>query len=222
MKISPKGSKPYAFRFLPVLALVTLLTACGQSDSNPFASESVNRDEIKSLMIANYLSQFNIEEEAPDFIPESSSNATVNHQPVAQATSDKSDEFVRAWRAKVADPWLEFKDSDLDKICEFFYEGLSDPENSFAKFMSNAKSQFEAGGIVIHSINKIRMAEDNRQTIKYPTAEFSSSLFVCQADIVFKKLNGTFTAVQDSSLAWNYYIKGDETPFAFTFKSFKK
>ena len=222
MKTSPTASRIYRFRLIPALVLITFLTACGQSGNNPFASESVNRAEVKRLMIANYLSQFNVEEEAQDYIPESSSNATVNHQPVAQATSDKSDEFVQAWRAKVAGPWLDFKDADLDKICEFFYEGLSDPENSFAKFMSNAKSQFEAGGIVIHSINKIRIAEDNRQTIKYPTAEFSSSLFVCQADIVFKKLNGTFTAVQDSSLAWNYYIKGDETPFAFTFKSFKK
>jgi hypothetical protein len=222
MKRSRRTPKVFSFRFIPALALVLLCSACGQSDGNPFVSASVDREAIKSLMIANYLSEFDKPVEIPVFIPNSNSDSTLIGQPVGHAKADKSEAFVAAWRAKVAKPWEGIKDSDLDRVCEFFYGGFSDPTSTFAKFFADAQNQLEAGGLVIHSIRNIRMVEDNRTTIEYPTENFSTSLFVCKADIIYKSLTGVFTPTQDSTLAWNYYVKGDEVPFTFNFQSKKK
>ena len=209
-------------RIAVIMFFLTVLSGCGKVKEAPFNSNGVSTEAIKQILQDKYLSQFNIPEEFPRKIPESNSNATVNHQEVVSTGSSKPKAFVDAWRKKVAGSWLDVKDSDLDKVCVLFYGGLSDPSSTLAEYFKDSINQFKDGGIDIYSINAIRMVEDNRKTIEYPTETNSTSLFVCQADIVFKRQNGAFTSVQNSSLSWNYYLKGNDTTFGFTFKSYKK
>ena len=173
-------------------------------------------------MISKYLAEFDKPLELNDKIPVLKSDNNLNQEPVIAKKSDKSAAFISQWRAKVGEPWLGIKDSDLNKVCEFFYGGFSDPTNPFAKFFGDAQIQLKNGGLILHSIRNIQMIEDNRKTIEYPTPSYSTSLFVCKADIVYKTLEGEFTQPQESLLSWIYYLKGEETPFTFNFQSRKK
>jgi hypothetical protein len=135
-----------------------------------------------------------------------------NYQ-VAEVTPE-----LKAWRAEINDDWKDLKSDRLDLVCELFFRGLVDDTSSFAYIFQSVRDQFVREGTVIHSINNIRMREDNRKTIQLPTAEYSSSLFVCSSRIVLKLWNGYFSQPIDSTLSWNYYLSGGEKKFTFTFK----
>ena len=135
-----------------------------------------------------------------------------NYQ-VAEVTPE-----LKAWRAEINDDWKDLKSDRLDLVCEIFFRGLVDDTSNFAYIFQVARDQFVREGTAIHSINNIRMREDNRKTIQLPTAEFSSSLFVCSSRIVLKLSNGYFSQPIDSTLSWNYYLAGGEKKFTFTFK----
>lgn len=127
-------------------------------------------------------------------------------------------EELKAWRQEISEPWNDLQNNQRDLMCEFFYQGILDEKSDFAYIFVEANKQFKREGTVIHSINNIRMREDNRKTIQLPTANYSSSLFVCSARIVLKLSNGYFSQPLDSTLAWNYYLSGGQRKFTFTFK----
>ena len=127
-------------------------------------------------------------------------------------------EELKAWRQEISEPWNDLQNNQRDLMCEFFYQGILDEKSDFAYIFVEANKQFKREGTVIHSINNIRMREDNRKTIQLPTANYSSSLFVCSARIVLKLSNGYFRQPLDSTLAWNYYLSGGQRKFTFTFK----
>jgi hypothetical protein len=125
---------------------------------------------------------------------------------------------LKAWRNELSDDWKDLKENQLDLMCELFFQGLIDDASQFADIFKDSRNQLASQGTKIYSINNIRMREDNRKTIQFPTAQSSSSLFVCSSRIVLKLTNGDYTQPIDSTLAWNYYLAGGERKFTFTFK----
>jgi membrane-bound lytic murein transglycosylase len=125
---------------------------------------------------------------------------------------------LKAWRAELQEDWKELQNNQLDVMCELFYEGLVDEAARFANIFEYARGQLESQGTEVYSVNNIRMREDNRETIQFPTEQASSSLFVCSARVVLKLTNGTYSQPLDSTLAWNYYLAGGQRKFTITFK----
>ena len=125
---------------------------------------------------------------------------------------------LKAWRDELSEDWKDLKFNQLDLMCELFFQGLIDDESRFADIFKSSRDQLASQGTEVYSINNIRMREDNRKTIQFPTEQSSSSLFVCSSRIVLKLSNGYYTQPLDSTLAWNYYLSGGERKFTFTFK----
>ena len=74
-----------------------------------------------------------------------------------------------------------------------------------------------APGVTVNSMVDVKLLEDNRRTIQFPTADFSSSLFVCASRMTLKLANGDITSAAQSLLKWNYYLDGSEIKYTVSF-----
>jgi len=198
--------------YLVVVSVLGLTGCASEGSSNVLNSGRTNiasvQENFRQSILDNYVDV--VKEDL--IIAEAISPNNANFE-----NSNESEE-LRTWRIKISDPWKEMKEKQLDQMCELFYQGILDESSDFAFIFVDVKKQFQREGTVIHSITNIRMREDNRQSIQFPTAEYSSSLFVCSSRIVLKLSNGYFSQQLDSTLAWNYYLSGVERKFTFTFK----
>jgi hypothetical protein len=196
-----------------VLVSAIFLTGC--SSVNGTQALNSGRTDITNLQKdfrEEVLSQY-VDVEVKDLVIAEAASPT----DVVNKESIESPELL-AWRSEIINSWKDLKDDRLDLVCEFFYQGMVDESSSFAFVFSEARKTFAREGTQIHSIKNIRMREDNRKTIQFPTAEYSSSLFVCSSRIVLKIANGSLSQPLDSTLSWNYYLLGDDIKFTFTFK----
>jgi hypothetical protein len=183
-----------------------------ESETDPLNSGRINIVDVQEAFRQSILSKYVDVVRDQLVIPEVVGPDETNFE-VTEVTPE-----LKAWRSEINDDWKELKSDKLDLVCELFFRGLVDETSSFAYIFISARDQFAREGTVIHSINSIRMREDNRKTIQLPTPEFSSSLFVCSSRIVLKLADGYYTQPIDSTLAWNYYVSGGERKFTFTFK----
>jgi hypothetical protein len=196
-----------------VLVSSLLLTGC--SSENGTQALNSGRTDIANLQKdfrEEILSQY-VDVEVKDLIIAEAASPS----DVVNKESIESPELL-SWRAEIIDSWKDLKDDRLDLVCEFFYQGIVDETSNFAFIFAEARKTFAREGTQIHSINNIRMREDNRKTIQFPTSEYSSSLFVCSSRIVLKIANGSLSQPLDSTLSWNYYLLGEDIKFTFTFK----
>jgi len=200
-------------RFIPFLLGVVFLSGC--STEGDLEALNSGRTDVKVL-----------QERFRDSILSTYVDNTKDELIIAEAVNPNNANFqeaevtpeLKAWRAELQEDWKEIKNNQLDVICELFYEGLVDDAARFADVFEYARNQLASQGTEVYSITNIRMREDNRETIQFPTEQVSSSLFVCSARIVLKLTNGTYSQPLDSTLAWNYYLAGKERKFTFTFK----
>ncbi len=200
-------------RFIPFLLGVVFLSGC--STESDLEALNSGRTDVKAL-----------QERFRDSILSTYVDNTKDELIIAEAVNPNNANFqeaevtpeLKAWRAELQEDWKEIQSNQLDLICELFYEGLVDEAARFADVFQSTRSQLANQGTQVYSISSIRMREDNRKTIQFPTEQVSSSLFVCSARIVLKFTNGTYSQPADSTLAWNYYLAGKERKFTFTFK----
>jgi hypothetical protein len=196
-----------------ILSSALLLSACdSEGDLEALNAGRTNvvqmQEKFRESILEGYVD--NTTQEV--VIAESVSPTDTNYQK-AEVTPE-----LKAWRNELRDDWKDLKDNQLDLVCELFFQGLVDDASQFADIFKDARDQLASQGTEIYSIKSIRMREDNRETIQFPTAQSSSSLFVCSSRIVLKLTNGDYTQPIDSTLAWNYYLAGGERKFTFTFK----
>lgn len=200
-------------RSATILASALLLSGCAsEGDLEALNSGRTNVVQVQEKFRKSILDSYvdNAKEEL--VIAEAISPTDTNYQE-AEVTPE-----LKAWRDELSDDWKELKFSQLDLMCELFFQGLVDDESRFADILKSARDQLASQGTEVYSITNIRMREDNRKTIQFPTEKSSSSLFVCSSRIVLKLSKGNYTQPLDSTLAWNYYLSGGERKFTFTFK----
>lgn len=198
------------------LAIVTasLITGCAsQNMETPINSGRTDISQIQSKMRTQILSRF-IEKEEPEYL----STKIVSKDDVEYVKAEETPELL-AWRADINKTWGAIDDDKIDLLCEFMYQGLYDETNSFASYFVETRKKLAADGISIYSINNIRMREDNRDTIQFPTEEQASLLFVCSSQIVFKFPNGNLSKPQDSRVNLLYYIFNGKRQFTINFSS---
>ncbi len=199
--------------FIVVILSTLLLTGCASEESSSVLNSG--RTDISSIQESfrgKILASYDEIETTELAIAEAISPTDASLKNVQET------EELKAWRAEISGPWKDLQNNQRDTMCEFFYQGILDESSDFAFIFVEANKQFKREGTVIHSINNIRMREDNRKTIQFPTSEYSSSLFVCSSRIVLKLSNGYFSQPLDSTLAWNYYLSEGKPKFTFTFK----
>jgi hypothetical protein len=200
-------------RSATILASVLLLSGCAsEGDLEALNSGRTNVVKVQEKFRESILDSYVDNAKQELVIAEAISPTDTNYQE-AEVTPE-----LKAWRDELSDDWKELKFSQLDLMCELFFQGLVDDESRFADILKSARDQLASQGTEVYSITNIRMREDNRKTIQFPTEKSSSSLFVCSSRIVLKLSNGNYTQPLDSTLAWNYYLSGGERKFTFTFK----
>ena len=200
-------------RSAKILASVLLLSGCAsEGDLEALNSGRTNVVKVQEKFRESILDSYVDNAKQELVIAEAISPTDTNYQE-AEVTPE-----LKAWRDELSDDWKELKFSQLDLMCELFFQGLVDDESRFADIFKSARDQLASQGTEVYSITNIRMREDNRKTIQFPTEKSSSSLFVCSSRIVLKLSNGNYTQPLDSTLAWNYYLSGGERKFTFTFK----
>lgn len=200
-------------RSATILASALLLSGCAsEGDLEALNSGRTNVVKVQEKFRESILDSYvdNAKEEL--VIAEAISPTDTNYQE-AEVTPE-----LKAWRNELSDDWKELKFNQLDLMCELFFQGLVDDESRFADIFKSSRDQLASQGTEVYSITNIRMREDNRKTIQFPTEQSSSSLFVCSSRIVLKLSIGDYTQPLDSTLAWNYYLAGGERKFTFTFK----
>ena len=196
-----------------ILSSALLLSGCAsEGDLEALNAGRTNVVQIQEKFRESILEGYVDNTTQEVVIAESVSPTDTNYQK-AEVTPE-----LKAWRNELRDDWKDLKDNQLDLVCELFFQGLVDDASQFADIFKDARDQLASQGTEIYSIKSIRMREDNRETIQFPTAQSSSSLFVCSSRIVLKLTNGDYTQPIDSTLAWNYYLAGGERKFTFTFK----
>ena len=196
-----------------ILSSALLLSACAsEGDLEALNAGRTNVVQIQEKFRESILEGYVDNTTQEVVIAESVSPTDTDYQK-AEVTPE-----LKAWRNELRDDWKDLKDNQLDLVCELFFQGLVDDASQFADIFKDARDRLASQGTKIYSINNIRMREDNRKTIQFPTAQSSSSLFVCSSRIVLKLTNGDYTQPIDSTLAWNYYLAGGERKFTFTFK----
>ena len=200
-------------RSATILASVLLLSGCAsEGDLEALNSGRTNVVKVQEKFRESILDSYVDNAKQELVIAEAISPTDTNYQE-AEVTPE-----LKAWRDELSDDWKELKFSQLDLMCELFFQGLVDDESRFADILKSARDQLASQGTEVYSITNIRMREDNRKTIQFPTEKSTSSLFVCSSRIVLKLSNGNYTQPLDSTLAWNYYLSGGERKFTFTFK----
>lgn len=200
-------------RSATILASALLLSGCAsEGDLEALNSGRTNVVKVQEKFRESILDSYVDNAKQELVIAEAISPTDTNYQE-AEVTPE-----LKAWRDELSDDWKELKFSQLDLMCELFFQGLVDDESRFADILKSARDQLASQGTEVYSITNIRMREDNRKTIQFPTEKSSSSLFVCSSRIVLKLSNGNYTQPLDSTLAWNYYLSGGERKFTFTFK----
>jgi hypothetical protein len=200
-------------RSATILASALLLSGCAsEGDLEALNSGRTNVVKVQEKFRESILDSYVDNAKQELVIAEAISPTDTNYQE-AEVTPE-----LKAWRDELSDDWKELKFSQLDLMCELFFQGLVDDESRFADILKSARDQLASQGTEVYSITNIRMREDNRKTIQFPTEKSSSSLFVCSSRIVLKLSKGNYTQPLDSTLAWNYYLSGGERKFTFTFK----
>jgi hypothetical protein len=200
-------------RSATILASALLLSGCAsEGDLEALNSGRTNVVKVQEKFRESILDSYVDNAKQELVIAEAISPTDTNYQE-AEVTPE-----LKAWRDELSDDWKELKFNQLDLMCELFFQGLVDDESRFADILKSARDQLASQGTEVYSITNIRMREDNRKTIQFPTEKSSSSLFVCSSRIVLKLSIGDYTQPLDSTLAWNYYLSGGERKFTFTFK----
>ena len=200
-------------RSATILASVLLLSGCAsEGDLEALNSSRTNVVKVQEKFRESILDSYVDNAKQELVIAEAISPTDTNYQE-AEVTPE-----LKAWRDELSDDWKELKFNQLDLMCELFFQGLVDDESRFADIFKSSRDQLASQGTEVYSITNIRMREDNRKTIQFPTEKSSSSLFVCSSRIVLKLSIGDYTQPLDSTLAWNYYLSGGERKFTFTFK----
>jgi hypothetical protein len=149
---------------------------------------------------------------------ESGTNPKVSAKDTVNKESEVSPE-LKAWRTLIGKEFDAIQSNQLDLLCDFFYEGLVDKSSSFAKLMVGITQQLESQGTTVYSITDVQMREDNRKTIEFPTAQYSSSLFVCSSKVTFELPIGGYSAPIDSTLSLIYYLSDGQKKLTFNFKA---
>jgi hypothetical protein len=189
-----------------------LLTSCSSTTSNdPLNVGRINVDFIQESFRASILSQYQRIEEVELIIPTTEKPKVNSNQ-----TQEISNE-LQVWRDSISEPWKEIPDDKFFMVCEILYRGIVEPDSQFAKFFRQVQNQFERDGVTVNSMVDVKLLEDNRRTIQFPTADFSSSLFVCASRMTLKLANGDITSPMQSTLTWNYYLDGSEIKYTVSF-----
>ena len=148
----------------------------------------------------------------------SDTNPKVSPKDTANKESEVSPE-LKAWRSLIGKQFEAIQSNQLNLLCDFFHEGLVDKSSSFAKLLVGITQQLESQGTKVYSITNVQIQEDNRKTIEFPTAQYSSSLFVCSSKITFEMPDGGYSAPIDSTLSLIYYLSDGQKKMTFNFRA---
>ena len=200
---------------LPIVIIILLsISGCfSQGDELTFNSGRTNTEQIQSTFRESILSRYKEPEQKEDLeVAEIVSPTDVNYQ-VADVTPE-----LRAWRSEIDQTWKDMDEKKLNIMCELFFQGIVEESSRFGKNFAQVRERFAQEGTKIYSIKNIRLAEDNRKTIQFPTANSSSALFVCQSLVTLELTNGGTSQPIQSSISWIYYLDGNERKQTFNFK----
>ncbi len=217
-------------RKITILAFISLfiLTACtAQDKTNVLNSNRTDIEDLQQSFRDSILSKYEEEEisDVPTIADASDSPAANKRKPADASDSpaankrkpaDASD--LMAWRKEIGESWTGLRENQLDSMCEFFFAGIIDESSALANTLESVRKQLADQGVEIYSVKEIKLIEDNRETIQFPTKDFSSSIFVCSAQIVLKLSSGNYTQPLNSTLSAIYYLSGTEKKFTFQFK----
>lgn len=203
--------KPFAL--ISIIALV--LTGCASRNMEvPFNSGRTDSNLVQAKLREVILARYQESEKAPETIKAK----TISKDDVDYVEAQETPELL-AWRKDINKTWGQIDDDKIYMICEFMYQGLYDENATFGSYLSATRKQLVADGVSIHSIENIRMREDNRKTIQFPTEKQNSVLFLCSAQIVFKLPNGNFSSPQDSKIYLLYYLYQGKNQFTISFST---
>lgn len=208
MKIQLKRN--FAYSCLIILAI--LLSGCQtNNDSQTLNSGRTSSEKIQEQLRFHILSKYEDKTEAPIVIAE-----PIQPKIEPNANKEVSPELA-AWRKNINSSWATIKTHQFGIVCDLFYKAIIDKDAQFANVFENTRKGLEAQGTSIYSIKGARLKSDNRETIQFPTKEYSSSLFVCEATLVLKLTNGVMTDPLQSTIGWNYYLENDEIKWTISF-----
>jgi hypothetical protein len=195
-----------------VLICALLLSSCSiPSKVPPLNSGRVNLDSIQLNFREEILSQFEESEETPlEIAPTSGTDQT------AEVLPEPSSE-LKNWRAEISESWSQIPNDKFYLVCKILYESIFDSEAAFGGNFTEVRSRFKRDGVTFYSLTDIQLAADNRKTIQFPTSKISSSLFVCSSLVSLKQANGDIGPPQKSTVAWTYYLDGDEIKYTVSF-----
>lgn len=201
------------FRCLISIVLIGLsVTSCSSSPSES-AFESDRRDveaiqvKFREILLSEYEQpEQNILVIAP---PSSTEGAPIGPKQPSQE--------LKAWRADISEAWNQIPNDKFFMVCDILFEGVLDPQSSFASSFSDVRKKFEQDGVELYSLTDVALEMDNRETIEFPTPGLSSSLFVCSSQITLRMANGEVLPPQTSTVAWNYYADGTKIGSTLSF-----
>jgi hypothetical protein len=129
------------------------------------------------------------------------------------------DEF-NTWKTNLLEPWEGIKTKDnLNFICQLWFEGWIDSDETFSKYFIENRNQLRALGLSVESIDEIGIIEDNRNAIFYPQQNDPFILFKCGATVVYKLDRGVFAPPAKSTISFVYYLDNGKVASNFQVKS---
>lgn len=197
--------KLYKFIFIILLSLIS--TSC--ASENKYESLQKRLGDLEFLQsILRETAMIRWEQNLPKY-------SSVEDDPQGLSNFEDSgpvsnDAKSIALRNQLIEDWGELgstEDLSLDRLCEFWFQGLFGISDAFSKEFSEARAQVENSGLKLETLENITMTQDNRRTINYPAPGERRNLFVCEATTVFRLSRPGFTPPNQSKIAYYYYLK---------------
>lgn len=189
-----------------------MLAGCVSNEAAVLNSGRTDVERIQASLRESVLSAFDVVEEDELVIAEAEKSTAPLQNPALESAETK------AWRASVTDRWKGLAEGKGNEVCEIFFAGLVDPGSTLGEAFRTSRERFISEGTNIHSLTDIRMVSDNRKTIQIPTAQSSSSLFICEAQAVLRMPTQNLSTPKALRFSWNYYLDNTEIKWSFSFQ----
>jgi hypothetical protein len=190
-----------------------LLTGCATATDELTS----NRNSTDTAGVQSFLRETALENWESTDVKYADIDASISNPPALKDTKGPlSDADFNLWKADMLDTWKELKTKEqLNLMCQFWYEGWLDSDQSFSKHFTESRNQLLALGLIVESIDEIRILEDNRNSIFYPRQGQPFTLFKCGATVVYKLERGVFAPPADSTIAFIYWLNNGKVESTF-------
>jgi hypothetical protein len=195
------------------LVLVLTVSCTSTSDVQPSSQRQGQLIDIQLKLRETAMQQW--ESDLPKFAP---TEELATPSPTDQSTEKVAyDEKTVAWRASIAEPWKDLQgQKNLDFMCQLWFEGWLGIGDTFADTFAEHRARTEAMGLKIETIEAIRMAEDNRKTVNYPSVGKQTKLFICEAITIFRLARPGLTQPARSTISFVMTLVNNEVKANFS------